>query len=139
MEPKLFAAAKAFIEHGGKVLIIRESEKYKVGTQTGKYDVIGGRIKPGEKVDESLLREVKEETSLGDVKIGPPFFVNESHPLINGGKWHIIRIFFKCSTDSDKVVLSRDHDDFIWIDPKDYRKYNIIDNLFPAFESYIKG
>jgi len=36
---------KAFIEHRGKVLIIREAAGYKDGTNKGRYDVPGGRIK----------------------------------------------------------------------------------------------
>ena len=64
MEPKLFIAGKAFIKHNGKILVLRESSKYQDGTQTGKYDVAGGRLKPGENFLEALKREVKEELNL---------------------------------------------------------------------------
>jgi len=64
MEPKLFVATKAFIVYNNKVLILRESIKYQEGTNHGKYDVVGGRVKPGQRFDESLLREIKEETGL---------------------------------------------------------------------------
>ena len=73
MEPKLFVATKAFIVYNNKVLILRESIKYQEGTNHGKYDVVGGRVKPGQRFDESLLREIKEETGLA-VKISQPFF-----------------------------------------------------------------
>ncbi|MCD4666214.1 NUDIX domain-containing protein [archaeon] len=76
MEPKIFVATKAFIFHKGKMLILRESSKYNDGTQTGNYDVPGGRVKPGQRFDESLLREIKEEIGL-NVKIGKPFNVEE--------------------------------------------------------------
>ena len=78
MEPKLFVAMKAFIVHDGKVLILRESPKDTERTNVGKYDVVGGRVKLGQRFDESLLREIHEETGLA-VKIGKPF--HEVHGL----------------------------------------------------------
>lgn len=132
----MFTATKAFISYKNKILIIRESSKYKEGTHNGEFDVVGGRIKTGEKFEDSLLREIKEETGL-DVKIGKPFFVNESWPKVNGESWQIIRIFFKCEAENDKINLSKDHDEFLWIEPKDYGKYKIIENLKPAFIAYL--
>jgi 8-oxo-dGTP diphosphatase len=137
MEIKLFTAVKAFIVYNNKILILKESLKYQDGSNIGKYDVVGGRVKPGQRFDESLLREIKEETGL-DVKIGKPFFVNEWRPVIKGEQWQIIGTFFECSTDSDQVILSEDHDDFQWIDPSEYKQYNLIDNLIPAFERYLE-
>ena len=137
MEPQLFIAGKAFILHEGKVLILRESPKYADGTQAGNYDVVGGRLTPGEPFNESLLREIEEETGLR-VKIGEPFFLNESFPTVRGEPWHIVRVFVECSSEGEAVVMSTDHDDYLWIDPKDYKMYKIIDNLHPMFEKYLK-
>src|SRR5258708_5664220 len=75
MDIKLFVATKAFIVYNGKVLILQESNKYTDGSNEGKFDVVGGRIVPGERFDESLLREIEEETGL-EVKIGKPFFTS---------------------------------------------------------------
>lgn len=136
MDVKLFTATKAFIVYNGKVLLLKESTKYTDGSNPGKFDVVGGRIKPGERFDESLIREILEETGLR-VKIKNPFFVNEWRPVVKSEKWQIIGIFFLCIAESDEVILSEDHDEYIWINPKDYKKYNLIDNLIPAFESYL--
>lgn len=133
---KIFVATKAFVLYEGKVLILRESGKYIDGTNVGKYDVVGGRVEPGQRFDESLRREITEETGL-EVQIGRPFFVNEWRPVVRGEQWQIVGTFFECMAESDAVQLSSDHDEYLWIDPKDYVKYNIIDNLIPAFESYI--
>src|SRR5258708_20961101 len=81
MDIKLFVATKAFIVYNGKVLILQESNKYTDVSNEGKFDVVGGRIVPGERFDESLLREIEEETGL-EVKIGKPFFVNEWRPVV---------------------------------------------------------
>lgn len=134
---KLFVATKAFIIHGGKVLILRESSKYKDGTNVNKYDVVGGRIEPGQKFDDSLVREVREETGL-TISIEKPFYVSEWRPTVRGEQWQIVGIFFKCTASSNLVVLSEDHDDYQWIDPKEYKDSNLIDNLGPVFEAYLQ-
>lgn len=136
MELKLFVATKAFIVHTGRVLIVQESAQYREGTNAGKYDVVGGRIKPGERFDAGLLREVKEETGLV-VKIGRPFVINEWRPIVNGEQWQIVGIFFECFSDSDAVILSKDHKSFLWIDPEKYREYALIENLDSIFASYL--
>lgn len=136
MDIQLFVATKAFIVRNGKVLLLRESTKYTDGSNAGRYDVVGGRIQPGQRFDESLLREIKEETGL-TAKIGRPFFVNEWRPVVKGNPWQIVGTFFECFADTDQVALSEDHDEYVWIDPKDFRKYNLIPNLVPAFESYL--
>ena len=137
MEPKLFVATKAFIVYNNKILILKESSQYKEGSNSGKYDVVGGRIKPGQRFDESLLREIKEETGLS-VKIGKPFFVGEWRPVVNGEQWQVVGTFFECFADSDSVILSEDHEEFKWINPEEYQKIDLIDNLFQAFENYLR-
>ncbi|OGM13911.1 hypothetical protein A3A76_05380 [Candidatus Woesebacteria bacterium RIFCSPLOWO2_01_FULL_39_23] len=135
MSIKIFVATKAFINYKGKILIIRESSEYLEGANRGKYDVVGGRVEPGQRFDESLVREVKEETGLS-VKLGKPFYVGEWRPIVRGEQWQIVGTFFECFSDSDKVILSKDHNKFVWIDPKDFKKYNLIENLIPAFTTY---
>ena len=132
---KLFVATKAFISYNGKILILRESSQYVDGSNSGKYDIVGGRMQPGQRFDDSLRREVSEETGL-TVTIEEAFFVNVCRPIVGGEQWQIVGIFFACVADSDKVVLSEDHDEFAWIDPARYKEYNLIDNLTPAFQAY---
>jgi 8-oxo-dGTP diphosphatase len=136
-EIKLFVAAKAFIENYGKVLLIRESSKYADGSQVGKFDVPGGRIHSGERFDESLQREVFEETGL-KIKIGKPVSVNESRPVVKGENWQVVRMYFAATSETTEVVLSEDHDEYIWIDPREYKNYPIIENLYPDFDAYLE-
>ena len=138
MNPKLlFIATKALVVHDGKVLLLRESKQYEDGTNAGRYDVPGGRLKPGERFDEALLREVHEETGL-KVKIIRPVAVNEWRPEVKGEKWQIVGVFFECESDSDEVSLSEDHDSYVWIKPEEYASYPIIENLKPIFVKYLE-
>ena len=134
---KLFVATKAFIVHDGKVLILRESGSYIDGSNSGKFDVVGGRVNPGERFDESLKREVREETGL-EISIEGPVHVGEWRPVVREEQWQIVGIFFVCRTTSSKVTLSEDHAEYQWINPKEYMNYPLIDNLKPTFEAYLK-
>jgi len=133
---KLFAAMKAFVTLDGKVLVLRESVNYEDGANTGKFDIVGGRVEPGQHFAESLMREIKEETGL-IVQMGKPFYVNEWRPTVRGENWHIIATFFECKADSDSVILSTDHDKYKWIDPESYKEEGLIDNLHDAFETFL--
>lgn len=137
MLPKLFVATKAFIQYKDRVLLLRESTQYSDGSNAGKFDVVGGRITPGEHFAESLLREIKEETGL-EATITEPFFVSEWRPSVRGEQWQIVGIYFVCTVGSDGIELSNDHDHYEWIDPREYESYNLIDNVNAAFEAYVK-
>ena len=137
MDPKLFIATKAFIVHDGKVLILREAGSYQDGTNLGRYDLPGGRLKPGERFDEALRREVREETGL-EIDIGDPIAVNEWRPVVRDEPWQIVGVFFLCMAKTSAVKLSEDHDAFLWISPADFAAQPIIGNLSVAFESYLR-
>ena len=83
MKTELFPAIKAFVVYKNKVLILRESKEYLRSPNRGKYDVPGGKVKPGENFEDGLLREIEEETKL-KIKIGKPFHIGEWKPVVNG-------------------------------------------------------
>lgn len=114
---QLFVAAKALVEHNGKVLLVRESTEYVEGSAAGKWDVVGGRIEPDEEVRVGLLREVKEECGLS-VEPGVLLGVFDGFHTMRGETCHIVRIYFHCKAVHDEVTLSDDHDAYAWIDPR---------------------
>ena len=132
---KQHLAAKAFIVHDGKVLILREAPGYRGGTNIGKYDFPGGKINPGEHYEDGLKREVREESGLS-IDIGRPFFTAEWRPKLPGEELQIIGIFFECSTDAEEVVLEPSYDDFQWIDPGQHRQFDLITVNHEVFEAY---
>lgn len=131
-----FIATRSLIVRESRVLVIRESEKYEDGTNEGKYDLPGGRLAQGERFDDSLRREVREETGLS-IKIGKPFHVMEWRPVVRGEQWQIVAVFFECSAEGE-VRLGKDHDSYKWIDPRNYKSEGVIENLSPMFEAWLK-
>lgn len=120
----LQVAMKAVIVHDGKVLILRETAKHDTNTQVGRYQMPGGRLNPGEAFDMALNREILEETGL-KVKQLYPILVGEWRPVIKSLPHQIVGVFMVCQAGSAKVKLSEEHDDYKWINAKDYKKYDI--------------
>ena len=136
MTYKIFAAMKAFVVFEGKILLLKESNKYKDGTNVWRYDIVWGRVEPWERFDEWLVREIQEETWL-EVTTWKPFHVWEWRPEVRWEKWQIIATFFICNSKIDNIILWDDHSEYIWINPSQYKNYNIIPNLEQAFEAYL--
>ena len=133
---KAQAAMKAFIMHEDRVLILRESLRY-ISQNIGKWDVPGGRIENNENAIEGLLREIKEETGLLEVKVGNPFAVGDWYPLINNVRTHIVGTFVECFSPFGIVKLGEDHDAYEWIDPESYKNYKMVKALPEAFSRYL--
>ncbi|NIN92255.1 NUDIX domain-containing protein, partial [bacterium] len=80
------------------------------------WDLPGGDLDFGEEAIEGLIREVEEETGL-KIRNPLPFDV-ESHINKEGDFW--ITIAYKAKADSEKVVLSFEHNDFKWLTPEEF-------------------
>jgi len=50
----------------------------------------------------------------------------------------VVGTFFECFSETDEVILSEDHDEYLWIDPREYKNVGLIENLYPVFEAYLK-
>ena len=129
-------AVKAFVVYENRILILRESSSYE-SRNRGKWDVPGGRVEPGEKFDKALLREIREESGLIKIIPGKPFSIQEWRPMIKGVEHQIVGTFMECFSEFSEVRLSRDHDKYEWINPRDYKKYDLVGLLPYAFEDYL--
>jgi ADP-ribose pyrophosphatase YjhB (NUDIX family) len=126
---KLFVGAKALIVNDGKVLLLSEAN-YDEGTNSGKWDVPGGRIHDNEPLLDGLNREVFEESGLRQVLIGDVLGVYETFPTINDEKCHIIRVFYAAYVNQEpEITLSSDHDAYEWVTLADIANKELVSNL----------
>ena len=127
----LKVAAKAVITDGkGRILLVREASTYDEGTNIGRYNIPGGRLNPGESYEYGLQREIKEELGL-EIDYLYPLYIGEWRPVIKNVPYQIIGIFSVCSVKNKKITLSKEHDSYLWINPKIASE---IDIMYPDSE-----
>jgi 8-oxo-dGTP diphosphatase len=119
------------------VLVLREA-KYDEGTNMGKWDVPGGRIQPDEPFLEGLTREVLEESGLA-IEPEEVLGVSENFLTIKGESCHIVRIYYRVRSQTTKVTLSGDHDQYEWIDPKNYTPREFMGDIEEMLSKIAQG
>ncbi|GMU74382.1 MAG: hypothetical protein AMXMBFR44_5790 [Candidatus Campbellbacteria bacterium] len=132
-----FVAVRAVLVHDGKLLLIRESARYEGGTNTGKYDFPGGKVKVGESFTDAIQRESEEEIGVR-VEIGQPFYVGEWRPTIRGEQVQIVGIFFLCKPASLDVKLGADHDEHVWVTVSEAKRMPLIKETGEAIDSLLR-
>jgi mutator protein MutT len=91
----------------GQILILRRPE--------GVWQFAGGRLEEGERWDEGLRREVREETGINDLEIS-------SVLMVDNFEWEsqqLYSIYFLCRTRTTAVRLSHEHVEYRWLDRDD--------------------
>lgn len=108
-------AVKAVIRSlDGKFLIVREGER---------WQAVGGRLEKGEKLEDGLRRESTEETGIRDLSVGKVIHVDEWFAKPEGELKHIVALFFLCETETTKVVLSDEHQEYAWVMADELEQY----------------
>lgn len=96
----------------GEILLL-ESHKW-----PGAYVVPGGHVELGERLEETAVREAKEETGLDVYDLE---FINFQQFIYDPAFWkhrHFIFFDFAAKTDSTEVVLNDEAQEHIWVQPE---------------------
>jgi 8-oxo-dGTP diphosphatase len=133
---RFYFAVGAILENNKKILMMKRSARDKISPS--EWHAITGGVNQFESPQHALLREIKEETGIADVKIIKPidtfhFFVGERI-----AKNEVIGIVYWCKTRSKKVILSEEHDDFVWVTPKDAIKLTTHVGVKSNIKAYIR-
>lgn len=114
--PTVLVVAVALIDVDGRVLIAKRPEGKKLA---GLWEFPGGKVEPGERPEQALIRELKEELNI-DVKescLAP--FVFASHAY---DSFHLLMPLYLCRR-WDGVVAAREHDALAWVKPNKLSDY----------------
>jgi 8-oxo-dGTP diphosphatase len=107
-------------DSGGRVLILRRQN---TNHASGEWCLPGGKVDYGETVEESIAKEVREETSLTCVA-SRFLFYQDSLPPTPGGM-HCINLYFKCRVEGE-VRLNDESSEYAWISQGDLPGYQIV-------------
>jgi len=103
-----------------------------------KYVMPGGHIELGEKMEDALKREVKEETGLDvyDIDFNP--FQEFIYGKLFWEKRHFIFFDFACKTKSKTVTLNSEGQDYVWVSMQKALKLPIESYTRKAIREYLK-
>jgi len=133
-ESRVFAfAQKAFITKNGKLLLIRRSAWDPVNPL--RWEVPGGRMEPGELLDDSIKREVREEVGL-EIVPGPPFLLwqwSVPRPGDASTLLEVVAVARTCTCGDPTTRLRNQPNDRIdrieWVDCSSLAAYDFIPNM----------
>ncbi len=108
---------KAFLHNAqGKYLFLKRSA---YGARPSEWDLPGGRMDPGETLDEALSREIEEETGITGVK-NPKLVYAQSHVRNDEeAQYNYVLLLFISETGKTDVTLSGEHQEYTWLYLKD--------------------
>jgi len=116
-------------DDAGRCLLLKRSTGSK--GNPGKWELPGGKIDPGESLDEALLREVAEETGLTISIQGVVGAAESELPA-----WKVVYLILEGRVESGEVGLSEEHDDYVWVDPQKLPTMDLADQFRPFAEAY---
>ncbi len=121
---KTYFVVTGIVKHKGKVLILKKSSKDY--NYPNRWSFCSGYVKEFEAAEDSVLREIKEETGLNAkiIKKGKLFQKNDKK---NKKRWVIMP--FLCEVKSRKVKLDHENIDFVWINYKEINNYSTVPGL----------
>lgn len=114
-------------------LFLMKSHKWR-----GKYVVPGGHIELGEKMEDALVREVKEETNLDVYDVE---FLCFQEFIFDDAFWrkaHFVFFDHVCQTDSTDVRLNYEAQEYVWVTLEDALELPIEPYTRVAIREYLK-
>ena len=95
----------------------------------GHWDFIKGKIEQNETLQETAIRETKEETGISNIKFIDGFeeYVEYDFRFKNEDI-HKKVIFFLAKTSEKKISLSHEHNDYLWLGYNDALKKTTFKN-----------
>jgi len=119
----LTIVANAVISKGDKVLIGKKVEGWHPVNLGGKWHFPGGRVELGEKPEQTIVREMKEETGL-DVTIKRFFDVHVIRHVVKGKREVVCFVWFNVEpADNSEPKPSTDLAEVKWVSKKEAMDY----------------
>ena len=105
----IVTAVKGIVRHDNRILIVQRAANDSGG---GTWECPGGKIDFGEQPEDSLIREIREETGL---TVTVDKIAYASSILTHPDRQVILLVYF-CTAVTSSVTLSEEHDAYLWAD-----------------------
>ncbi|MEK6983651.1 MAG: NUDIX hydrolase [Nanoarchaeota archaeon] len=121
---KTYFVVTGIVKNKDSILILKKSPKDR--NYPNKWSFCSGYVKEFESAEDTVLREVKEETGL-DVVILKKGRLFQKKDI--GKRKHWVIMPFSCEAKSRNVKLDHENVEFMWINHKDLKKYPTVPGL----------
>jgi 8-oxo-dGTP diphosphatase len=114
----LLVAACALVDADGRVLIAQRPEDK---TMAGLWEFPGGKIEDGERPEQTLIRELKEELGItvSEACLAPLTFASRSYP-----DFHLLMPLYVCRR-WEGIVTALEGQQLAWVKPNRLRDYEM--------------
>lgn len=132
-----FLAVSAAIIKDGRVLIVRRA----TSPMLGLYTLPGGVVEAGETLEQALVREITEETSLTIAPVGLAGYRDAIfHDKDKRVERHFVIMAFAAKWVAGEPKLNEELHDYHWLTPKELSTLKTTEGLYEiveaAFERY---
>lgn len=112
----LLVVAVALVDPDNRVLIAQRPQGKQLA---GLWEFPGGKVEPGERPEETLIRELAEELGIAvkEACLAPLTFASYAYP-----DFHLLMPLYLCRR-WDGTVMSREGQALKWVPPKRLRDY----------------
>jgi 8-oxo-dGTP diphosphatase len=112
----LLVAACALIDVDGRVLI---AQRPPGKAMAGLWEFPGGKVEPGERPEQTLIRELREELGIvvSESCLAPLTFASHCYP-----EFHLLMPLYVCRR-WEGTVTAREHARLAWVKPNRLRDY----------------
>ena len=112
----VLVAACALIDADGRVLI---AERPAGRSMAGLWEFPGGKVEAGERPEETLIRELKEELAISveEACLAPLTFASHAYP-----EFHLLMPLFVCRR-WEGIVTAQEEQKLAWVRPNRLRNY----------------
>ena len=122
------------VNEKGRILIVR-SRKW-----GDKYTVPGGHIELGERAEDAIRREVKEETGLDSEPVELLIVQQAIYPKDYHKHEHFIFMDYVCRATSTDVKLDgRELQEYVWVSPEEALKLDLEEYTRNFVEKYARS
>jgi nucleoside triphosphatase len=99
------------------------------GVYPGDWGFPGGGIEPGERMEDALRRELREELGIEIADIRPAFFKDTTHAkrYADGSSQLVYMIFlcFYCKASSENIQLNKEFVEYRWVSEDDLNQLQL--------------
>lgn len=124
--PRILIVMRVILINAGKILLIKRS--HKDSNNPLKWEIPGGKLDQGQDLETAAEREVIEEAGIYATPIKKFVFFEESLSNQNSRKYKGVPYIGFSSlykSDSSRVRLSEEHEDFKWVSFEEALKMDI--------------